>query len=336
MTDKSPILVTGAAGFIGFNTCRKLLERGERIIGIDNLVPYYDVKLKQARLKMLLENKNFSFSQTDIADRDAMMEIATQHKPDRILHLAAQAGVRHAFSHPFDYSNANLIGQLVMLEVARSIKNLRHFVYASSSSVYGANADLPFSVKDRTDHPVSLYAATKKAGEVMSHSYSHLFGFPATGLRYFTVYGPWGRPDMALFLFTKAILAGEPITLFNNGDMQRNFTYIDDVVAGTIGCLDRPPSSAQAYGVKVNSNAKHAIYNIGNNKTVALMYFVRAIEAATGKKAEIKYDALQPGDVKETFADIDDTIKDIGFRPTIDVAEGIRNFVKWYREYYGV
>jgi UDP-glucuronate 4-epimerase len=321
-------LVTGAAGFIGFHTCRQLLERGERVVGVDIVNDYYDPTLKEARLEILKGYSEFAFHRADIADRADMEQIAALH-PDvtRIIHLAAQAGVRYSLINPYSYTRSNIEGQLVMLEFARHLKKCDHFVYASSSSVYGSNEKLPFSVEDRVDNPVSLYAATKKAGELMAHCYSHLYNIPSTGLRFFTVYGPWGRPDMAAFLFVKAILAGQPITVFNHGDMRRDFTFVNDIVEGILAVAAGQPASAAA-------PAK--VYNIGNHRSEPLTRFISLIEQSLGIKAKVAYEPMQPGDVKETFADIQPLIDDFGFQPKTSIDEGIPQFVSWYREFYQV
>ena len=324
------VLVTGAAGFIGFHTCQRLLARGERVVGVDNLNAYYDPKLKMARLARLQGHPGFVFHQLDIADRSAMAALA-QANPDitDYVNLAAQAGVRHSLKAPFDYTTANVEGHLAMLELARANDKCRHFVYASSSSVYGANTKLPFSVEDRVDHPISLYAATKRSGELISHSYSHLFRIPTTGLRFFTVYGPWGRPDMAAFMFTGAILAGQPIKVFNNGDMRRDFTFIDDIVSGVVGVLDNPPGDDGAA-------PPYRLYNIGNHRSERLMDFIGAIESALGKKAIVEFEPMQPGDVKETYADISAIQRDVGFAPTTPITEGVPRFIEWYKDYHRV
>lgn len=323
------VLLTGAAGFIGFHTAEALLARGEQVIGVDNLNDYYDVTLKEARLSQLLNRKGFTFHRVDIADRDAMNGVAKGHPEiDRIIHLAAQAGVRYSLENPFAYVESNLVGQMVMLELARHLPGMKHMVYASSSSVYGGNTKLPFAMEDPVDHPVSLYAATKRADELMGHCYSHLYRIPMTGLRFFTVYGRWGRPDMAAFIFTKAILEGRPIQVFNNGDMKRDFTHVSDIVPGILACLDRPPAD--------KGTAPHKVYNLGNNSPEPLMRFIELIERSSNHKAEIEFAPLQPGDVKETFADISDSQRDFGFNPRMNIDEGIPNFVEWYREYYGV
>jgi UDP-glucuronate 4-epimerase len=324
------VIVTGAAGFIGFHVCQRLLARGQEVVGIDNLNDYYDPALKQARLDQLIGLKGFGFVKADITDRAAMAAVAADYpEVDSYIHLAAQAGVRHSLTAPFDYSQANVVGHLTMLEMARANPRLRHFVYASSSSVYGGNTKLPFSVEDRVDQPLSLYAATKRAGELMSHSYSHLYQMPTTGLRFFTVYGPWGRPDMAAYLFCNAIVAGQPISIFNDGDMRRDFTYIDDIVSGVIGVLENPPGGE-------SGAPPYRVYNIGNHRSEQLMDFVGQIEAAMGKKAEYRFQPMQPGDVKETYADISAIERDVGFHPTTPISVGIPKFVQWYRTYHRV
>jgi len=320
------ILVTGAAGFIGFHVAQALLARGDEVLGLDNLNAYYDVKLKQARLARLETNKHFTFRRNEISDRDAIAAIARDF-PDiaGIVHLAAQAGVRHSLTDPFVYVQANVMGQVVLLELARQCRGLAHFVYASSSSVYGGNDKLPFSVDDPVTSPNSLYAATKRADELIGYTYAHLYGIPSTGLRFFTVYGPWGRPDMAAFLFTRAILAGEPIRVFNRGEMWRDFTYIDDIVSGVLRALERPPRAAPP----------HAIYNLGNHRSEKLTEFIAVLEAALGRKAEIRFEPMQPGDVPATYADIESSRRDLGFEPVTGIREGIPRFVRWYREHYG-
>ena len=320
-------LVTGAAGFIGFHTCRRLLERGERVVGVDNINDYYDPSLKEGRLAQLTGKPGFTFHRVDIADREAMAGVfATHGEVTRIVHLAAQAGVRYSLTNPYAYTRSNVEGQLVLLEMARNLRKCEHFVYASSSSVYGANKKLPFAVEDRVDNPVSLYAATKKAGELMAHCYSHLYALPTTGLRFFTVYGPWGRPDMSAFLFVKAILAGQPIRVFNNGDMRRDFTFIDDIVAGVLAVLDGPPSGPET---------PWRVYNIGNHRSEPLMRFISVIEDCLGMKAEINFEPMQPGDVKETYADIEAIQRDFGFQPSTAIDVGLPRFIEWYRGYYG-
>ncbi|MEI8394765.1 MAG: SDR family NAD(P)-dependent oxidoreductase [Rhodospirillaceae bacterium] len=326
------ILVTGAAGFIGSHVAARLLARGETVIGVDNVNAYYDVRLKEARLARLLATKNFSFHRVDIGDtarfNAAMAEAGGAVAG--VVHLAAQAGVRHSITHPFDYITANIVGHLTVMEWCRHQPGLRHMVYASSSSVYGGNTKFPFSVEDRVDHPISLYAATKKADELMSHTYSHLYRIPQTGLRFFTVYGPWGRPDMALFLFCKAILAGEPITIFNNGNMRRDFTYIDDIVTGVVAALDNPPEDQGPTG------APHRVFNIGNNRSEPLMKMVELLETALGRPAIKEFGPMQPGDVEATYADITATSEQLGYAPTTPIDVGIPRFVAWYREHYGV
>ncbi|GJL86491.1 MAG: NAD-dependent epimerase [Minwuia thermotolerans] len=325
------ILVTGAAGFIGFHVASRLLARGDRVIGLDNLNDYYDVGLKRDRLAMLQAQSGFDFIQTDIADFEGLKIALSEAGPLRgIVHLAAQAGVRYSLTNPHAYLQANLAGHLNMLEIARHCDGLEHMVYASSSSVYGGNRDLPFSVDDRVDHPVSLYAATKKADELMSHCYAHLYRTPQTGLRFFTVYGPWGRPDMAMWLFTKAILAGEPIRVFNNGAMQRDFTYIDDIVTGVVASLDNPPADGG------EGKPPYRVYNIGNHKAEPLMRMIGLIEDALGRKAEKIMEPMQPGDVPATYADIEAIRRDLGFEPSTPIDVGIPAFIDWYKTYHGV
>jgi UDP-glucuronate 4-epimerase len=322
------ILVTGCAGFIGFHVSQALLARGEQVIGLDSLNAYYDPGLKRARLERLQTQPAFAFEHVDLADLAAMQALAGRHEIVAVVHLAAQAGVRHSLQAPFDYVHNNLQGHLVILEICRhALPNLRHLVYASSSSVYGGNTKVPFAVEDRVDQPISLYAATKRSNELMSHCYSHLFGIPATGLRFFTVYGPWGRPDMAAYLFAAAIMQGRPITLNNRGNMKRDFTYIDDITAGVLAALDRPPSGG---------GAPHAIYNLGNHRPVELRRFVEILEGALGRKAEIRLADLPPGDVVATFAEIEASRRDLGFEPKTPIEVGLPRFVEWYREYHGV
>ena len=332
------VLVTGAAGFIGFHLSRRLLARGDQVTGIDNLNDYYDVSLKEARLAQLEREPAFSFHRQDIADRAAMQGIFAGERFDCVVNLAAQAGVRYSLVNPHAYVDANVTGFLNILEGVRHHGG--HLVFASSSSVYGGNTRLPFSEMDSVDHPVSLYAATKRANELMAHSYSHLFGVRATGLRFFTVYGPWGRPDMALFLFTKGILAGEPINVFNEGRMVRDFTYIDDIVEGVVRTLDKVAAANPAWSGDApdpgTSGAPYRLYNIGNNNPVQLMYFIECIEQALGKTAIKNFLPLQPGDVPKTYADVDTLAADVGYRPKTPIEEGIRRFVAWYREFYGV
>jgi UDP-glucuronate 4-epimerase len=323
------VLVTGVAGFIGHHVAIALLDRGESVVGVDNLNDYYDVRLKEARLARLTGRPGFAFHRIDIADHTEVESVLDAHADiDRIIHLAAQAGVRYSLEHPFAYSRANLDGHLVMLEAARRLDPCRHFVYASSSSVYGGNDKLPFAIEDRVDSPVSLYAATKRSGELMSHSYAHLYRIPATGLRFFTVYGPWGRPDMSAYIFARRILAGEPIPVFNHGDMKRDFTYIDDIVAGVLACLDHPPQGNEG-------SAPHNLYNLGNHRCETLPRFIELIEQALGKKAQLDLQPMQPGDVRETFADIEAARRDLGFEPRTSIDEGIPRFIAWYRDYHG-
>ena len=333
------VLVTGVAGFIGFHVARRLLERGDTVVGIDNVNTYYDVRLKQARLALLSGHEGFSFLQLNLADRDGMTEVLSRQRPQRVVHLAAQAGVRHSLTHPHAYIESNLVGFLHILESCRHTQ-VEHLVYASTSSVYGANTKMPFSVHDNVDHPVSLYAASKKANELMAHTNSHLYGLPTTGLRFFTVYGPWGRPDMALFLFTRAILAGEPIDVFNYGKMRRDFTYIDDIVEGVVRVLDTLPRPNPAWSGLApdpgTSKAPYRIYNIGNNQPVELLHFIEVLETCLGRKAEKRLLPLQAGDVPETYADVDDLIRDVGFRPATPLSVGIARFVEWYRAFYQV
>lgn len=325
------ILVTGAAGFIGFHVSQRLLARGDQVVGVDNLNDYYDVQLKRDRLAQLQAQSGFSLRQVDISDFEALKTSLSDIGPiSGIVHLAAQAGVRYSLTNPHAYLQANLAGHLNMLEIARHKDGLDHMVYASSSSVYGGNKKLPFSVDDRVDHPVSLYAATKKADELMSHCYAHLYRVPQTGLRFFTVYGPWGRPDMAMWLFTKAILAGEPIWVFNNGEMQRDFTYIDDIVTGVVASLDNPPADG-GDGVP-----PYRVYNIGNHKSEPLMRMIELIEDALGRKAEKIMEPMQPGDVAATYADIEAIRRDLGFEPSTPIDVGIPAFIDWYRSYHGV
>jgi len=324
------VLVTGAAGFIGSHLCDKLLTRGDAVIGVDNLDPYYDVALKRARLARLEGRDGFRFHEADIADGTALAAaVKGAGAVRRVAHLAAQAGVRHSLENPMAYVHSNLVGHLVVQELCRHLDGFEHLVYASSSSVYGASNALPFSVDDRADRPLSLYAATKRADEMMSYSYSHLYRLPMTGLRFFTVYGPWGRPDMAAYLFTAAIIEGRPIKLFNRGDMKRDFTYIDDIVDGVIAALDSPPADD-------GDAAPHRLYNIGNNRSESLKRFVEVLEKAIGKKAEFEMLPMQPGDVRETYADIDAIQRDLGFNPATSIDEGLPRFVAWYRDYHGV
>ncbi len=327
------ILVTGAAGFIGYHVARALLGRGERVIGIDNLNPYYDPRLKEDRLADLekLNAGDFRFVRCDFSDHEALDRALDGEAPGRIVHLGAQAGVRHSIENPRAYVSANLAGHLNILELARE-RRVRHLVYASSSSVYGGNKTLPFRVEDRVDHPISLYAATKKADELMSESYAHLYRIPATGLRFFTVYGPWGRPDMAMWIFTRKILAGEPIQLFNHGRMRRDFTYIDDIVAGVIAALDNPPADDGALKPG-GSHAPHRLYNLGNNRSEELMRLVSLLEEACGRKAALELLPMQPGDVAATYAEIADAARDLGYRPATTIDSGVPRFVDWFMSY---
>jgi UDP-glucuronate 4-epimerase len=331
------ILVTGAAGFIGMHTGLRLLARGDEVIGVDNLSDYYDVGLKQARLAQLTRSERFRFHKIDIADRGAMEHLFAQEKPQRVIHLAAQAGVRYSLENPHAYVDANLAGFMNILEGCRH-HGVEHLVYASSSSVYGGNATMPFSEHQNVDHPVSLYAATKKANELMAHTYSHLFRLPTTALRFFTVYGPWGRPDMALFLFTKAILEGRPIDVFNNGQMVRDFTYIDDIVEGVIRVVDKPATPSSTYDAvapdPATSNAPYRVFNIGNSQPTPLMDYIRALEKAIGVEAKKNFLPMQPGDVPATNADTSELEAWVGFKPDTTVEEGVARFVTWYRTHY--
>jgi len=321
------ILLTGAAGFIGFHVAKALLERGDRVVGIDNLNDYYDVRLKEARLALLSAYPGFVFAKLDVADRDGVFALVGRHRDLRsIIHLAAQAGVRYSLKNPYAYIDSNVMGTLVMLEAARRIERLTAITYASSSSVYGANQKQPFGVEDRVDEPVSLYAATKRSCELLAHTYAHLYGLPATGLRFFTVYGPWGRPDMAAYLFTSAILAEQPIKVFNEGRMARDFTYIDDIVAGTVAAYDRPPADG----------VPHRIYNLGNHRPEQLLDFIGVLERLLGRTATKQFLPLQPGDVPESFADIEASRRDLGFDPRTTIEVGLARFVEWYRQYHRV
>lgn len=328
------VLVTGAAGFIGYHVSRLLLERGEEVVGIDNLNDYYDPRLKQDRLAALLASSRFRFIRVDFADHEALEEALADLAFDRIVHLGAQAGVRYSIENPRAYVTANLAGHLNVLELARH-RRVRQCVYASSSSVYGGNDSLPFRVEDRVDHPISLYAATKKADELMSETYAHLYRIPLTGLRFFTVYGPWGRPDMAMWIFTKKILAGEPIQVFNQGRMKRDFTYIDDIVAGTVAALDNPPPDDGAPKAG-GSLAPHRLYNIGNHRSEDLSRMIGLLEQACGRKARLDLLPIQPGDVPESFADISAIQADLGYSPTTAIDVGIPRFVQWYKAYHGL
>jgi len=333
------ILVTGAAGFIGFHLSRTLLETGENVIGIDNLNAYYDVKLKKARLNILKKYNNFRFLKRDIAHRSLMASLFHEERFDQVVHLAAQAGVRYSLVNPFAYMDSNVLGFLNILEGCRQVK-VQHLVFASSSSVYGVNVETPFSVRQNVDHPISLYAATKKSNELMAHVYAVLFGMPCTGLRFFTVYGPWGRPDMALFLFTKAILEGRPIDVFNHGKMKRDFTYIDDIVEGVIRVVGKPPTPItrrQNCDLEPGTSfAAYRIFNIGNNRPVSLLAFIRLLEKTLGKKSIKHFVPMQPGDVPQTFADIRELTAYTGFKPKTPIEIGIPKFVEWYKDYYGI
>ena len=321
------VLLTGSAGFIGFHVAKALLARGIEVIGVDNLNDYYDVALKQARLDLLLPHPHFTFHKFNIADKEAMLPLA-QSGATHIVHLAAQAGVRYSLENPYAYVESNLMGQVVMLEVARHMPKLQHFVYASSSSVYGGNTKFPFAINDPVTHPVSLYAATKCADELMSSTYAHLFRIPVTGLRFFTVYGPWGRPDMAAYIFARQISAGEPIKVFNHGKMRRDFTYIDDIVTGVLAALDKQPQDT-------GTEPPVALYNLGNSQAEDLLHFISVLESALGKKAILDFQPMQKGDVPETYADITASTRDLGFKPTTSIEQGLPKFVEWYRKYHG-
>ena len=333
------VLITGSAGFIGSNLAGRLLARGDEVIGIDNLNDYYDVNLKKARLARNSTHKNYTDVRVDLENRAEIARIFEEYKPNRVVNLAAQAGVRYSLENPHAYVDTNIVGFVNILEGCRH-NGVEHLVYASSSSVYGANTKMPFSVHHNVDHPVSLYAASKKANELMAHTYSHLFRIPTTGLRFFTVYGPWGRPDMALFMFTKNILAGEPINVFNYGKHRRDFTFIDDIVEGVIRILDKVPEPNPDWSSdapdSASSNAPFKIYNIGNNEPVELMHYIKVLEDCLGKKAEMNMLPLQPGDVPDTYADVQDLVKDVGYKPATSVEDGIARFVEWYREYFKV
>ena len=333
------ILVTGAAGFIGAFTSKKLIEMGHEVIGVDNLNDYYDVALKHGRLGWLEPLSGFQFQQLELADRDAVAALFNEHKFDRVIHLAAQAGVRYSITNPHAYVDSNLIGFVNVMEGCRH-QEVEHFVYASSSSVYGLNTHLPYSTGDRVDHPVSLYAATKKSNELMAHTYAHLYRLPTTGLRFFTVYGPWGRPDMAYFSFTKAILEGKTINVFNHGKMQRDFTYIDDIVEGVVRIAMKAPEPVENWtpesGDCSRSSAPYKIYNIGNHNSVELGTFIKTIEGALGVEADKNYMEMQPGDVLATYANVDDLAADVDFAPNTPLADGIGTFVDWYRDFYKV
>ncbi len=322
------ILLTGAAGFIGSHVAQALLASGESVIGIDNLNDYYDVSLKEARLARLTPHPNFRFHKINIADKDAMLELAKSGGDiTGIIHLAAQAGVRYSLINPYAYVETNVMGQVVMMELARQLPNLKHFVYASSSSVYGGNTKMPLAIEDPVERPISLYAATKRADELMAWTYAHLYKLPCTGLRFFTVYGPWGRPDMAAYIFTKQILADQPIRVFNRGKMRRDFTFIDDIVAGVIAVLEHPPVAAEGA-------PPAQLYNLGNSRSETLMDFITTLESAIGKKARLDFQPMQAGDVPETFADVAASTRDFGFVPKTSINEGLRKFVAWYRDYH--
>lgn len=333
------VLVTGAAGFIGFHLSQRLLTRGDEVIGLDDLNDYYDVSLKKDRLAQLQEKPGFSFYKLDLADREGIEQLFSQQHFDIVVNLAAQAGVRYSLKNPHAYVDRNLVGFVNVLEGCRH-SGVKHLVFASSSSVYGANTKTPFSVHDNVDHPVSLYAATKKANELMAHTYSHLYSLPTTGLRFFSVYGPWGRPDMALFLFTKAILAGQPIDVFNYGKMQRDFTYIDDIVEGVVRVADKIPEPNPNWSGDApdpgTSKAPYKLYNIGNNQPVELMHFIEVLEDCLGIKAKKNMLPIQPGDVPATYADVDDLVHDVGFKPSTPIEVGIERFLTWYRSYYKI
>ena len=322
-------LVTGAAGFIGFYVSKQLLEQGTSVIGYDNVNDYYDISLKEARLKILQSYKQFTFIRADLADKPALEAVFKQYKPDIVVHLAAQAGVRYSLENPNAYITSNIVGFMNILECCR-YNNVKHLLYASSSSVYGANKKLPFAIEDRVDNPVSLYAATKKSNELMAHTYSHLFGLPATGMRFFTVYGPWGRPDMAYFLFMEAIFKGKPIKVFNNGKMERDFTYVDDVTSGIISLINNSSALKPQGG-----NPPYIVYNIGNNKPEKLLDFINILERLTGKEAIKELLPLQPGDVEATYADIDTLSRDTGFKPSTPLEVGLEKFADWWLNYYG-
>jgi UDP-glucuronate 4-epimerase len=331
------VLVTGAAGFIGFHTAKNLLERGDEVVGLDNLNEYYDPNLKRARLSQLQGQSNWRFKKLDLVDRSGMTELFKSEKFDRVVHLAAQAGVRYSIENPMAYVESNLVGQTNLLECCRHAE-VEHLVYASTSSVYGANTKMPFSVHHNVDHPLSFYAATKKANELMAHTYSALYKLPTTGLRFFTVYGPWGRPDMALFKFTKAILEGQPIEVFNYGNHKRDFTYIDDIVEGVVHCLDKPAEPNPDWDSDApdpgTSFAPYRLYNIGNQGPVELMRYIEILEERLGKTAEKNLLPLQPGDVPDTWADVEDLARDVGYRPKTTVEEGVGRFVDWYLSFY--
>ena len=332
-------LVTGAAGFIGYHVSERLLARGDEVIGLDNLSPYYDPALKQARLDRLARHPGFRFARLDISDRESVEQLFARERFPRVIHLAAQAGVRYSVTHPHSYISSNVVGFLHVIEGCRH-HGAEHLTYASTSSVYGLDTCMPFSTHQGVDHPVSLYAATKKANEMMAHSYSHLYGLRTTGLRFFTVYGPWGRPDMALFLFTRAILEGRPIDVFNHGRMQRDFTYIDDIAEGVVRISDRPATANPAWDSNApdpaTSSAPYRLYNIGNNEPAELMAFIEALERSLGRTAEKRFLPMQPGDVPATAADVGDLVRDAGFHPGTPIETGVARFVEWYRDYHGI
>ena len=333
------VLITGSAGFIGSALALRLLERGDEVIGIDNLNDYYDVSLKQARLARTEKYPAYTDVRMSLEDREGVAQLFRTHRPERVVNMAAQAGVRYSLENPLAYVDTNLLGFANILEGCRH-NGVEHLVYASSSSVYGANTNMPFSVHDNVDHPVSLYAATKKANELMAHTYSHLYRIPVTGLRFFTVYGPWGRPDMAYFSFTRNILEGKPINVFNNGNHSRDFTYIDDIIEGVVRVLDRVPAPDPDWSGdhpdSASSSAPYRLYNIGNNEPVELMHYIGVLEKCLGREAEKNMLPMQPGDVRATYADIDDLVRDVGYRPATTVEDGLARFVDWYREFYGV
>ena len=323
------ILVTGAAGFIGFHVSKALLDRGEQVVGIDDLNDYYDPRLKEARLAQLTARNGFAFHRLDIADREAMLGLAeAEAGASGVVHLAAQAGVRYSLENPYAYVQTNVMGHLTVMEACRRLPKLEHLVYASSSSVYGGNTKMPFSVEDPVERPVSLYAATKRADELMAHCYGHLYGLPMTGLRFFTVYGPWGRPDMSAYIFARAIFEGKPIRVFNHGKMRRDFTYVDDIVAGVLAALDRPPKAANG------SEVPHRVYNLGNHRSEELMHFIAVLERACGREAKKIFEDMQPGDVPETYAEIEASQRDLGFTPRTGIEEGLPRFVAWLRDYH--
>jgi UDP-glucuronate 4-epimerase len=332
---ENSVLVTGAAGFVGFHVAQRLLQQGHDVIGLDNVNSYYDPALKEARLDVLRNHQRFEFARIDLAEREPLSALFKQHRFARVIHLAAQAGVRYSIDHPHAYASSNLDGFLNILEACRH-NGCAHLLYASSSSVYGANRKVPFAIEDSVDHPISLYAATKKANELMAHAYSHLYRMPCTGLRFFTVYGPWGRPDMAMYLFTDAITKDRPIPLFNNGEMRRDFTYIDDVTEAVVRLMDHVPQEGSGEGGPGASAAPWRVYNIGNNKPEELMTVVALLERELGRTAKKQYLPMQPGDVPETFADVRDLEREVGFRPKTSIEEGIRRFVAWYRDYHKV